>query len=69
MTGFHEMHTLYVKATELENIKFYDEWFVTSLIVKDHASRGLTAIDLKTGNMHIFQSKATIIATGGYARV
>jgi len=69
MTGFHEMHTLHAKATEFENIKFYDEWFVTSIIVEDMASRGLTAIELKTGNMHVFQSKATIIATGGYARV
>ncbi|MGD8566449.1 MAG: FAD-binding protein, partial [Candidatus Bathyarchaeota archaeon] len=32
MTGFHEMHALYGKATTYENISFYDEWFATSLI-------------------------------------
>jgi len=69
MTGFHEMHTLDGKAKTYENIKFYDEWFVTSLIVEDNVSVGLTAIELKTGEMVVFCSKAVIMATGGYARV
>jgi len=69
MTGFHEMHTLYGKATEYDNITFYDEWFVTSLVVKDNVTRGLTAIELKTGRMHAFHAKAVIMATGGYARI
>jgi succinate dehydrogenase / fumarate reductase flavoprotein subunit len=68
MTGFHEMHTLYGKATS-HNIKFYDEWFVTSLIVKDNRAIGLTAIEQKTGEMHAFQSKAIIMATGGHERI
>ncbi len=69
MTGFHEMHTLYGKATAYDNITFYDEWFVTSLIVEDNIAVGLTAINLKTGETHVFHSKASIIATGGYARI
>ncbi len=69
MTGFHEMHALYGKATEYDNITFYDEWFVTSLIVEDNAAAGLTAIDLKTGEISAFRTKAVIMATGGYARI
>jgi succinate dehydrogenase / fumarate reductase flavoprotein subunit len=69
MTGFHEMHTLYGKATAYDNITFYDEWFVTSLIVEDNVVIGLTAINLKTGEIHVFRSKAIIMATGGYARI
>ncbi|UCC27539.1 MAG: succinate dehydrogenase/fumarate reductase flavoprotein subunit [Candidatus Bathyarchaeota archaeon] len=69
MTGFHEMHTLYGKATSFDNITFFDEWFVTSLIAEDNVAAGLTAIDLKTGEMHVFHSKAIIMATGGYARI
>ena len=69
MTGFHEMHTLYGKSTEYNNITFYDEWFVTSLIVEDNLAVGLTAINLKTGEMYAFRTKAIIMATGGYARV
>ena len=69
MTGFHEMHTLYGKAKTLENVTFYDEWFVTSLLVEDNRAVGLTAIELKTGNLHAFRAKAIIMATGGYQRI
>jgi succinate dehydrogenase / fumarate reductase flavoprotein subunit len=69
MTGFHEMHALYGKATSYNNVKFYDEWFVTSLIVGDNTAIGLTAIDQKTGGLHAFQSKAIIMATGGHERI
>jgi len=69
MTGFHEMHTLHGKATAYNNITFYDEWFVTSLIVEDNAAAGLTAIELKTGEMHALRAKAIIMATGGHERI
>ena len=69
MTGFHEMHTLYGKATSYDNVKFYDEWFATSLIVEDNTVLGLTAIEIKTGEMHAFPAKAIIIATGGHERI
>jgi succinate dehydrogenase / fumarate reductase flavoprotein subunit len=69
MTGFHEMHTLYGKATSYGNVKFYDEWFVTSLITEDNAAAGLTAIELKTGKMHAFQAKSIVMATGGHERM
>jgi succinate dehydrogenase / fumarate reductase flavoprotein subunit len=69
MTGFHEMHTLHGKAIAHQNIKFYDEWFVTSLIVEENVARGLTAIALKTGEMHTLQAKAVILATGGHERI
>jgi succinate dehydrogenase / fumarate reductase flavoprotein subunit len=69
MTGFHEMHTLFGKAETYENIQFYDEWFVTSLLIENRNAAGLTAIRLKTGEMFTLKAKATIIATGGYARV
>jgi len=69
MTGFHEMHTLYGKAKTLENVNFYDEWFITSLLVEDNRAVGLTAIELKTGKLHAFKAKAIIMATGGYQRI
>jgi len=69
MTGFHEMHTLHGRATAQENITFYNEWFVTSLIVEDNTAKGLTVIELKTGEMHALRAKAIIMATGGYARI
>jgi succinate dehydrogenase / fumarate reductase flavoprotein subunit len=69
MTGLHEMHTLYGKVTSLENITFYDEYFVTSLIAEDNVAKCLTAIELKTGELHAFRAKAIIMATGGCERI
>src|SRR5512136_1530841 len=69
MTGFHEMHTLYGKATSYDNVKFYDEWFVTSLLVEDNTIAGLTVIELNTGEMHAFGAKSVIMATGGHERI
>ncbi len=69
MTGFHEMQALYGKASEYSNIKFYEEWFVTSVIVENGTSVGLTAIEMETGRMHGFQAKSTVIASGGHERI
>jgi succinate dehydrogenase / fumarate reductase flavoprotein subunit len=69
MTGLVEMHTLYGRAMVQENITFYDEWFVTSIIVEDNIAKGLTAIDMRTGEMQALRAKAIIMATGGYARI
>jgi len=69
MTGLTEMHTLYGRAIVQENITFYNEWFVTSLIVEDNIAKGLTAIELKTGEMQALRAKAIVMATGGYARI
>ena len=69
MTGLVEMHTLYGRAIVQENITFYDEWFATSLILEDNTATGLTAVDLRTGEMHALRAKAIVMATGGYARI
>ncbi len=68
-TGLHEMHTLYGKASALENITFYNEWFATSLLTEEGKIKGLTVINIKTGEMHLFKAKAVILATGGFMRV
>jgi succinate dehydrogenase / fumarate reductase flavoprotein subunit len=69
MTGFHEMHALYGKATSYDNVKFYDEWFVTSLLVEKETAVGLTAIEMRTGELHAFGAKSIIMATGGHERI
>jgi len=69
LVGFQEMHTLYGRALAYNNIKFYDEWFVTSLIAEEGRAKGLTAIDLKTGTMSAFRAKVIIMATGGACRI
>lgn len=69
MTGFHEMHTIYGKATSYTNVKFYDEWFVTSIIVENNVATGLTAIEMTTGDIHALTAKSIVMSTGGYERI
>lgn len=67
--GFFEMQTLYDTSRKFENIHFFQEWYVTSLIVEHGVFRGLTAIELKNGSFHAFNAKAGVIATGGAGRL
>jgi succinate dehydrogenase flavoprotein subunit len=67
--GFYEMQTLYDTCLRHESIHFYDEWQVTSILVESGEFRGLTAIDLKSGNFYAIKAKAGIIATGGAGRM
>lgn len=67
--GFFEMQTLYDTTRKYDNIHFFQEWYVTSLIVDHGVFQGVTAIDLKDGKFYAFNSKAGIIATGGAGRL
>jgi len=67
--GFHEMQTLYDTCTKHANITFYQEWFATSLLVEEGEFRGVTAIEMKTGELLSIAAKAGIIATGGAGRL
>ncbi len=69
MTGFHEMHAIYGKAITYQNIKFYDEWFATSIQTENNVATGLTGIEMKTGQMQAIKAKAIILATGGHERI
>lgn len=66
--GFYEMQTLYDTCLKHDNIHFYNEWFCTS-ILRDSAFRGITAIEMKTGEFTVFKAPAGIICTGGAGRL
>ena len=67
--GFYIMQTLYDTCLKYDNIHFYNEWFLTSILTNDNHFVGFTAIDIASGNFVIFQGKAGIIATGGAGRI
>jgi succinate dehydrogenase / fumarate reductase flavoprotein subunit len=69
MTGFHEMHAVYGKAITYGNVKFYDEWFATSIITEGKTAVGLTGIEMKTGKMQAIRAKSIVVATGGHERI
>jgi len=67
--GFFEMQTLYDTATKYPNIRFYQEWFATSILSEGGEFRGVTAIEMKSGNFAQILGKAGIMATGGAGRL
>ena len=68
-TGFHMLHTLYQTCLKYGSVKFYDEWFVTALMVDDGRCQGLAVLELLTGRIRLIAAKAVILCTGGAGRV
>lgn len=66
-TGHVILHTLYEQCVK-NNVRFYSEYFVLSLIIRDGVCRGLTAFNLRDGQIHTFHAKAVMFGTGGYGR-
>ena len=67
-TGHMILQTLFQQSIK-NNVKFFDEFYVLDLLIVDGRTAGVVALELATGEMHIFQAKAVIIATGGHGRV
>ena len=67
-TGHNALHTLYEQVLD-RNIPIYDEFFVTSLVKNNEKCIGCTAIDIMTGTVCGFLSKAVLMATGGFGRI
>jgi succinate dehydrogenase/fumarate reductase flavoprotein subunit len=67
--GFHLLHTLFQTSLKLENIHRYDEWFATSILVDNGRVDGVTAIDIRSGELVSLLAKAVVIATGGCGRI
>ncbi|MGD0177094.1 MAG: FAD-binding protein [Candidatus Bathyarchaeia archaeon] len=63
-TGHYLLVTAYEQVLK-RNLKVYEEWLVTSLIVENDAVKGLIALDIVTGEVEAFRAKAVILATGG----
>ena len=68
-TGFHLLHTLFQTSLKYDNIIRYDECFLTALLVDDGKVRGVTSINLYTGQVEVIAGKAVIFCTGGGGRV
>lgn len=68
-TGFHMLHTLFQTSLKYRSVKRYDEWFVSRLLVDDGRCRGVTAIEMATGEVHAIAAKAVILCTGGCGKI
>ena len=50
-------------------IRIYDEWFAASLLMEDGMCKGVIARDLRTGELHPFHAKATVMTTGNLGQM
>jgi succinate dehydrogenase / fumarate reductase flavoprotein subunit len=67
-TGHMILQTLYQQCIK-NNVTFYDEFQVVDLLMANGAAAGVVAVELATGEMHVFHAKAVIFATGGHGRI
>jgi fumarate reductase flavoprotein subunit len=68
-TGFHLLHTLFQTSLSYPQIRRFDEYFVTTLLVDEGRARGVVAIELATGRVEGIVAKSVILATGGCGRI
>ncbi len=66
-TGHMILQTLYQQCIKNE-VHFFDEFQVVDMIVVDGRVAGVIAIELGTGEFHIFHGKASFFASGGWGR-
>jgi succinate dehydrogenase flavoprotein subunit len=68
-TGFHMLHTLFQTSLKYGDIKRYDEWFVTRLLVDDGRVHGVVALELRTGRIEVITAKSVVLCNGGSGKV
>ncbi len=71
-TGHMILQTLYQNCVK-RGINFFNEYYVLDLVMTpvdgvDQPS-AVVALDLSTGELHVFQGKAFIFATGGFGKI
>jgi succinate dehydrogenase / fumarate reductase flavoprotein subunit len=71
-TGHMILQTLYQNCVKF-GINFFNEYYVLDLILSDvdgvQKPSGVVAYELSTGELHVFQGKAVIFATGGFGKI
>ncbi|MBI3358199.1 MAG: FAD-binding protein, partial [Nitrospirae bacterium] len=67
-TGHALVHLLYEQLLKRDAV-VYEEWYVTSLIVKEGHCCGVTVLNIRNGEISGIGAKAVILATGGCGRV
>ncbi len=68
-TGHVLLHVLFEQALSKDNIDFYNEFFLLDIIQNGERVKGVSLYDIKNGEVVILQTKAVILATGGFARI
>ena len=66
-TGHAMLHTLYQQSIK-NQAEFFIEFFALELIMDEGECRGVIALEMATGDIHVFKAQKVILATGGHGR-
>jgi len=67
-TGHAVLFALF-EQSERQGVMFFPEFHVLDIIVRGGRCLGLIALEIKTGEFHAFNARATVVASGGYGRL
>ena len=72
-TGHMILQTLYQNCIK-NDVEFFNEFYVLDLLLNEDAegnpiTAGVVAYELATGEVHVFQAKSVVLATGGFGKV
>ncbi len=67
-TGHMILQTLYQQCMK-QHVTFFNEFQVLDLIIEEGLARGVVALEIITGELHVFHAKAVLFATGGWGKV
>jgi succinate dehydrogenase / fumarate reductase flavoprotein subunit len=71
-TGHMILQTLFQNCVKF-GINFFNEYYVLDLVMTEvdgvNKPSGVVALELATGEIHVFQAKAVIFATGGFGKI
>jgi succinate dehydrogenase / fumarate reductase flavoprotein subunit len=67
-TGHMILQTLYQQCLA-RDVNFFNEFQVLDIAFTEGRVSGLVAYELATGDLHVFNCKAALFATGGYGRM
>ncbi|NDJ51586.1 MAG: succinate dehydrogenase flavoprotein subunit [Chloroflexi bacterium] len=67
-TGHMILQTLYQQCIK-NNVNFFDEFQVIDIVMNGDRPAAVIAIEIGTGELHVFQAKAFMFATGGWGKV
>ena len=67
-TGHMILQTLYQNCVKL-GINFFNEFYILDLVMNDGKPAGVVAYELATGDIHVFQAKSIVFATGGFGKI
>ncbi len=67
-TGHAILFALY-EQSELQGVQFFPEFFIIDIVTDNKRCHGVIAIHIRSGEIHIFHAKTTLVASGGYGKV